>query len=127
MEIQIKAITAFDNHQIEKREPGAVTVSTQVSQSALNIYGHGHGGYLFTLADEIAGWTAISTGVTVVTLQSSINYTRPAQEHDRLTISGTCQHQGKSTLLVQVTITNQEEKTIAQANFTMFVTGRIDN
>lgn len=122
---EIKPVTAFENHQIEEVKPGLVRVSTQVTDKALNIYGTGHGGYLFTLADEIAGWTAISMGAKVVTLQASINYLRPALSQDKLIIEGQLEHKGKTTNLVKVTITNSKNERLAQATFTMYVTGDI--
>lgn len=118
----INPVTAFDNHRIEEVKPGLVRVSTQVTDKALNVYGTGHGGYLFTLADEIAGWTAISMGAKVVTLQSSINYLKPAQLNDTLIIEGQMEHKGTATNIVKVSIKTHHDKLLAQATFTMFVT-----
>ncbi len=42
---------------------------------------------------------------------------------DLLTIDGTCLHNGRKTKVVEVTITNQAGERVAQASFTMFVTG----
>ena len=53
---------------------GLVVVTTKVVDSSLNYYGNAHGGYLFTLCDQISGLVVISLGLDGVTLQSSINY-----------------------------------------------------
>lgn len=70
------AISAFENYEIEKMEDGQVIVTTEVVTSSLNYYGNAHGGYLFTLCDQISGLVLISQGLDGVTLQSSINYLR---------------------------------------------------
>ena len=68
------AIAAFENYEIEKMRDGHVVVTTKVVESSLNYYGNAHGGYLFTLCDQISGLVVVSQGVDGVTLQSSINY-----------------------------------------------------
>ena len=125
MDIKISPFSVFDNHQIEEQSLGTVSVSTIVTEKNLNIYGTTHGGYLFALADEVAGWTAITTGVYVVTLQSNINYIKTASKGDQLLITGQLVHNGRQTKVVDVTISRNDD-TIAKASFTMFVTGQID-
>ena len=68
------AIAAFENYEIEKMRDGHVVVTTKVVDSSLNYYGNAHGGYLFTLCDQVSGLVVVSQGVDGVTLQSSINY-----------------------------------------------------
>jgi len=62
------AISAFENYEIEKMKDGQVIVTTEVVQSSLNYYGNAHGGYLFTLCDQISGLVLISQGVDGVTI-----------------------------------------------------------
>ena len=66
---------------------------------------------------------ALSTGDYAVTLQSNINYLKAGHLSDQLKIEGLCVHNGKTTKLVEVLITNQEETD--RATFTMYVTGSI--
>ena len=44
---------------------------------------------------------------------------------DQLKIEGLCVHNGKMTKVVEVLITNQEEKILTRATFTMYVTGSV--
>jgi len=118
------AISAFENYEIEKMKDGQVIVTTEVVQSSLNYYGNAHGGYLFTLCDQISGLVMISQGVDGVTLQSSINYLRAGHPGDKLTISGNCLHPGRKTRVVDVVIINQDNENVCKATFTMFVTGQ---
>ena len=118
------AISAFENYEIKEMKDGHVEVTTKVVDSSLNYYGNAHGGYLFTLCDQISGLVLISLGLDVVTLQSSINYLKAGKRDDVLTIKGECVHQGRTTCVVDVDISNQEDKNICKATFTMFVTGQ---
>ncbi len=109
---------------IEKMRDGHVVVTTKVVNSSLNYYGNAHGGYLFTLCDQISGLVVISLGLDGVTLQSSINYLKAGKLDDVLTIKGECVHQGRTTCVMDVDITNQEGRNVCKATFTMFVTGQ---
>ena len=120
------AIAAFENYEIETMRDGHVVVTTKVVESSLNYYGNAHGGYLFTLCDQISGLVVISQGVDGVTLQSSINYLKAGRLGDILTIHGECVHSGRATRVVDVDITNQEGANVCKATFTMFVTGERD-
>ncbi len=118
------AISAFENYEIEKMRDGHVVVTTKVVNSSLNYYGNAHGGYLFTLCDQISGLVVISLGLDGVTLQSSINYLKAGKLDDVLTIKGECVHQGRTTCVMDVDITNQEGRNVCKATFTMFVIGQ---
>ena len=95
------AISAFENYEIKEMKM-ATLVTTKVVDSSLNYYGNAHGGYLFTLCDQISGLVLISLGLDVVTLQSSINYLKAGKRDDVLTIKGECVHQGRTTCVVDV-------------------------
>ena len=116
-------IKVFENYEMALFEKRHVVVSSKVVESSLNYYGNAHGGYLFTMCDQVAGLTAISTGFDAVTMQSSINYMRAGRLEDCLTIEGFCVHDGRSTKIIEVTISNQRQEAVAKAIFTMYVTG----
>lgn len=116
-------IRVFENFEMLSSEKGHVVVTTEVVDKSLNYYGFAHGGYLFTLCDQISGLVALSTGYDAVTLQSSINYLKSGKLGDTLVIDGRCVHDGRTTKVVDVKVTNQEQEEIVTATFTMFVTG----
>ena len=122
--IDLNTITVFENYQLEKMEEGQVVLTTEVVASSLNYYGKAHGGYLFTLCDQVSGLVLRSYGLEGVTLQSSINYLKAGQLGDYLTIRGKALHTGRTTQVVEVTLSNQENKLLCRASFTMFVTGK---
>ena len=117
------AISAFENYEIKEMRDGRVTVTTKVVNSSLNYYGNAHGGYLYTLCDQISGLVVISLDLDVVTLQSSINYLKAGYLGDELTIKGECVHKGGTTCVVDVDLINQDGKNVCKATFTMFITG----
>ncbi|MBF0777845.1 PaaI family thioesterase [Streptococcus cuniculi] len=120
-------IRVFENFEMLSSEQGHVVVTTEVVDKSLNYYGFAHGGYLFTLCDQISGLVAISTGSDAVTLQSSINYLKSGKLGDTLVVDGRCIHDGRTTKVVDVTVTNQKQEEIVKATFTMFVTGEHEN
>ncbi|MBM7636706.1 PaaI family thioesterase [Streptococcus saliviloxodontae] len=122
-EFQLDEIRVFENYSLEKMGDGHVLLTTDVTEHSLNYYGNAHGGYLFTLCDQVSGLVAISTGYEAVTLQSNINYLKAGHLGDRLTVEGKCLHNGRTTKIVQVSIHNQKQEQLATASFTMFVTG----
>ncbi|HEN9140575.1 TPA: PaaI family thioesterase [Streptococcus agalactiae] len=123
MKFNLEQVKVFENYEIENWEEGQVTLTTKVVDSSLNYYGNAHGGYLFTLCDQVSGLVAISTGYEAVTLQSNINYLRAGRLDDLLTVIGTCVHNGRITKVVDVHIKNQKDEMVTTAIFTMFVTG----
>lgn len=126
-DFKISPITAFDNYDLISLEPGLVKLTTTVSPTALNLYGKAHGGYLFALADQMAGLVTLSLGQTSVTLQANINYLKAVDLGDQLLVSGSINHNGRTTKLVEVTITNQtKDSSACKASFTMFGTGESD-
>ena len=119
--IDLEKIEIFDNYQILVNEPGNVVFSTKVVESSLNLYKKAHGGYLFTLCDSASGMAVRNLKVQTVTLQSNANFLRGADLGDELTVTAKVSHNGKSTKVVNTIVTNQNQKTIMQASFTMFV------
>ena len=55
MQDKLHEIRVFENFQEEVFEAGHVVVTTKVVEKSLNYFGNAHGGYLFTLCDQVAG------------------------------------------------------------------------
>ena len=58
MQDKLHEIRVFENFQEELFETGHVIVTTEVVEKSLNYFGNAHGGYLFTLCDQVAGLVA---------------------------------------------------------------------
>lgn len=124
MEINLKEIKVFENYQIDLVEAGHLKLSTEVVSSSLNYYGKAHGGYLFTLCDQVSGLVARSTGVDAVTLQANISYLKAGELGNRLSVEGVCIHDGKTTKIVEVSVFNESGALLTKGTFTMYVTGQ---
>lgn len=124
MDIILHEIRAFENYEVNVAEEGHIVINTKVVDGSLNYYGNAHGGYLFTLCDQISGLVARSLGANAVTLQSNINYLRAGHLGDLLTVEGRCVHDGRTTKIVDTVISNEKGDLITKASFTMFVTGK---
>ncbi|MBE6969100.1 MAG: PaaI family thioesterase [Ruminococcaceae bacterium] len=94
-----------------------------VDERHLNGSGNGHGGFLFTLADNAAGFAAVYSerGIrNLVTQTATVHYVRGARLGEHLVAEGRLVHGGRSTALVNVEIRNDAGKLLLQGEFTMF-------
>ncbi|HEM5030430.1 TPA: PaaI family thioesterase [Streptococcus suis] len=124
--LNLQPITVLDNYQATMLNEKEVLLTTKVTEKSLNPYGMAHGGFLFTLADSVAGLTTVASGSYSVTLQSNIHYMKAAKLGDTLSVIGSCTHDGSRTKVVEVKIENQDKQLLASASFTMFVTGKVE-
>lgn len=124
--LKLKPITVLDDYSVEIINEHQVLLKTRVTEKSLNPYGMAHGGFLFTLADSVAGLTTVAGGSYSVTLQSNIHYMKAAKLGDTLSVIGSCTHDGSRTKVVEVKIENQDKQLLASASFTMFVTGKVE-
>ena len=85
----------------------------------LNPHGLVHGGALFTLADNAAGCAASTDGRVYVTQESDIHFLR-AQSTGAVTAEARVIHRGRSTVLVEVSLTGEGDRLLAAASFTYF-------
>lgn len=124
--LNLQPITVLDDYQATMLNEKEVLLTTKVTEKSLNPYGMAHGGFLFILADSVAGLTTVASGSYSVTLQSNIHYMKAAKLGDTLSVIGSCTHDGSRTKVVEVKIENQDKQLLASASFTMFVTGKVE-
>lgn len=124
--LDLQPITVLDDYQATMLNEKEVLLTTKVTEKSLNPYGMAHGGFLFTLADSVAGLTTVASGSYSVTLQSNIHYMKAAKLGDTLSVIGSCTHDGSRTKVVEVKIENQDKQLLTSASFTMFVTGKVE-
>ncbi|MGQ7538976.1 PaaI family thioesterase [Streptococcus suis] len=124
--LNLQPITVLDDYQATMLNEKEVLMTTKVTEKSLNPYGMAHGGFLFTLADSVAGLTTVASGSYSVTLQSNIHYMKAAKLGDTLSVIGSCTHDGSRTKVVEVKIENQDKQLLASTSFTMFVTGKVE-
>jgi acyl-CoA thioesterase len=79
-----------------------------------------HGGITFSLADSAFAFACNSRNNLSVALDTSINFTKPALVNDILIAEAKEIHNGNSTGLYQISITNQYDHLIAVFKGTCF-------
>lgn len=118
----MSGFTEANDIKIINAENGDAYGVMDISSKSLNAYGIVHGGLYFGLADNTAGACAASVGAKCVTLNGSINYIRSVSS-GRIHSHGKVIHSGKSTLVVEVEITSDDNYLLAKGTFTMFNVG----
>ena len=101
---------------------GYSKITMAVRPEMINGFGIVHGGIAFSLADSAFAFACNNRNVLSVALDTSINFIKPVHVGDVLTAEVNEIHNGKSTGLYQVTITNQNAHTVAVFKGTCFRT-----
>ena len=95
-----------------------------VRKEMINGFGIVHGGIAFSLAASAFAFACNNRNNLSVALATSINFTRPVHVGDILTAEAKEVHNGKSTGLYQISITNQNAHLVAVFKGTCFRTGK---
>ncbi|WP_340620056.1 hydroxyphenylacetyl-CoA thioesterase PaaI [Xenorhabdus siamensis] len=107
---------ACANHMgihIDYIDIGLAQLSMTVEPTMLNGHKTCHGGVIFTLADTAFAYACNSEGLAAVASVCSIDFIHPVFNGDQLTAIASVQHQGKTSGLYDVKVTNQNGKTVA--------------
>lgn len=94
-------------------------VRTILNENSLNLKGYAHGGLIMTLADCAAGLAARCDGRDYVTQNMNINFISNIKE-GIICAKGTVIHRGRTVVSVQITITDENGKLMADAAANMF-------
>lgn len=103
---------------------GYSKIKMLVREEMINGLGIIHGGIAFSLADSAFAFACNNRNNLSVALDTSINFLKPVHVHDNLVAEAKEIHNGKSTGLYQITITNQHQKTVAVFKGTCFRTNQ---
>ena len=93
---------------------GYSKIKMTVRPEMINGFGIVHGGIAFSLADSAFAFACNNRNNLSVALDTSINFIKPVHVGDVLIAEGNELHNGKSTGLYHINITNQKEHLIAQ-------------
>jgi acyl-CoA thioesterase len=103
---------------------GYSKIKMLVRPEMINGFGIVHGGIAFSLADSAFAFACNNRNNLSVALDTAINFTKPVHPGDILTAEAKEMHNGKSTGLYHITITNQNEHSVALFKGTCFRTGK---
>ncbi|HNA91673.1 MAG TPA: hydroxyphenylacetyl-CoA thioesterase PaaI [Chitinophagaceae bacterium] len=97
---------------IEIKE-GYSKIKMKIRAEMVNGFGIIHGGIAFSLADSAFAFACNNRNVLSVALDTSINFIKPIHIGDELTAEAKELHNGKSTGLYHISISNQNNHEVA--------------
>jgi acyl-CoA thioesterase len=109
--------------QVLHVEEGYSKISMTVRAEMINGFGIVHGGIPFSFADSAFAFACNNRNKLSVALDTSMNFLKPVMVGDVLMAEAKELHNGKSTGLYHITITNQDEKVVAVFKGTCFRSG----
>jgi len=108
---------------LEVRE-GYSKIKMTVREEMINGFGIVHGGIAFSLSDSAFAFACNNRNVLSVALDTAINFLKPVHVGDILTAEAKELHNGRSTGLYHITISNQNAHTVALFKGTCFRTNK---
>ena len=108
---------------IEIKE-GYSKIKMLIRKEMVNGFGIVHGGISFSLSDSAFAFACNNRNNLSVALDTAINFTKPVHVGDILTAEAKEIHNGKSTGLYHITVTNQHNQTVALFKGTCFRTNK---
>ena len=108
---------------LEIRE-GYSRIQMTLRQEMLNGFNVIHGGIAFSLADSAFAFACNNRNNLSVALDTNITFTKQLQPGDILTAEAKELHNGRSTGLYLITVTNQQNVQVALFKGTCFRTGK---
>ena len=103
---------------------GYSKIKMTVRPEMMNGLGIVHGGICFSVADSCFAFACNNRNILSVALDTSINFTKPVHVGDVLIAEAKEMHNGRSTGLYHITITNQHEHIVALFKGTCFRTNK---
>ena len=103
---------------------GFSKIKMLIRAEMINGLGIVHGGITFSLADSCFAFACNNRNILSVALDTSINFIKPVHVGDTLVAEATEMHNGKSTGLYHVAITNQKGHVVALFKGTCFRTNK---
>jgi acyl-CoA thioesterase len=103
---------------------GYSKIKMTVRKEMINGFGIIHGGIAFSLSDSAFAFACNNRNNLSVALDTSINFLKPVGIGDTLIAEAKELHNGKSTGLYHITITNQKEDVVAIFKGTCFRTNK---
>lgn len=103
---------------------GYSKIKMTIREEMINGFGIVHGGIAFALSDSAFAFACNNRNNLSVALDTSINFTKPVHVGDVLTAEAKELHNGKSTGLYHITVTNQRDHVVALFKGTCFRTNK---
>ena len=108
-----------NNYNVLKVENNYCEMEALITETSINHLKIAHGGFIFGVADTAAGIAAMTDGQNVVTIDSNINYFKPAIG-TKITAIAKLLKSGKTISVYEVIMNNEENELLAKATITYF-------
>ena len=105
---------------VEELRPGYARAVKTVTQEDTNPLGVPHGGLYFTLADNACGFAIGASGNAAVTINSTFHFMRGAKVGDHLSAEAFEVKSGKTILIYEARISDQNGALLGSGTFTFF-------
>jgi acyl-CoA thioesterase len=105
-------------------QEGYSKISMAIRQEMVNGFGIVHGGIPFSLADSAFAFACNNRNNLSVALDVTITFTKAVHVGDTLTAEAKEVHNGRSTGVYLITVTNQKNEQVALFKGTCFRTGK---
>ena len=103
---------------------GYSKIQMTLREEMINGFGVIHGGIAFSLADSAFAFACNNRNNLSMALDTSITFTKATKPGDVLTAEAKELHNGRSTGLYLITVTNQDNEQVALFKGTCFRTGK---
>lgn len=110
--------------KVESVTDGQARVSMVIKEDMLNGFAVVHGGVLFALADSAFAFACNSRDNLSLALDAVVSFIKKASLGDVITAQVEEVHNGKTTGVYEVKLTNQKNELVAQFRGTAFRTGK---
>ncbi|HMU08674.1 MAG TPA: hydroxyphenylacetyl-CoA thioesterase PaaI [Ferruginibacter sp.] len=110
--------------QVMDVKEGYSKIKMTVREEMINGFGIVHGGIAFSLADSAFAFACNNRNILSVALDTAINFLKPVHVGDVLTAEAKEIHNGKSTGLYHISISNQKDHVVAIFKGTCFRTDK---
>lgn len=115
-------VSAVDGHigqTIRSAEPGRIELGWDPGEHLTNPGGIVHGGYVAMILDNascLAGTSTCEHFMPMLTLNLNVDYLRPVQAGRTYTVTGTCVHPGRTRMVANAAILDENGRVLAQAS-----------
>ena len=110
--------------KVMKIKEGYSKITMTIRKEMINGLGIIHGGVAFSMADSAFAFACNNRNVLSVALDTSINFLKPVHVDDILIAEAKELHNGRSTGLYHITITNQHNHMVAVFKGTCYRTNK---
>ena len=116
---QKNGFTVYNHIEMVLAERDHAVFRLNIRPESKNSYGMVHGGAIYAMADNAAGFAAHTDGRSYVTQTSSLHFLRNQPEGE-IQADARVRHRGRATCLVAVDILGEDETLLATGEFTFF-------